>query len=779
MNNKETLQKNIEDKTKELDDLKSKILIESENLKKQEFEEQQKKLEEELVILQEQLNKLEELEKITANNQTNKETNILKETIEVDNDWSYEIIKWSKMYDKLLTILWSESKVEIFALEIDAVVRKYLDQELIWFSNSIKNSMSVGIQFAMMETLIKQWAQWSTQFFDAFTSVKSKSSSKAFEWLYKAFGTLWSANEFYVLANKVQNITRYLSDKKNIIDQSDNIVELINPNQFKLLLHNPVWSNQAQINKLDITTLLTLHSTTPVDIHADDEELKKIVNNDALLGVITEKTIPAIQKSLKTADKLLDSRGKFKTKTSDLIDTIAWFLDIDIPFLWNLGEMIWMEFPTDILWEKKDWWILNFVLGVLGFRGGVQWLHREYIREKLDELHIDNAFISAAYTNFQKNIDTTITHDSATSTWKICALTASDPTMELTMKAKIPADYLGLKTSIIDTIDTATLNPTMVAKFAPEIIITENNLPVIDMTKIKDNKDDFVDRYLKYIIPLLSDPSDDFITSSKIDKDSFVLATIWGLLGDKYFIEGVNIGILLPTTFLSSLLPVSVENTTIEWKLDVINGKIDFSKGNFSPEQIKNINFLIDEMNNKQIIDPNTQIGILSVIGKESGFVPKNEISYENTPNQDIRKIFWDRVAVSDTELTELKKNQEVFFNKVYATTTGNEWWNDGRKYRGRGYNQLTGKDNYKHYGELTGTDILNNPDSLNDPIVASKIALAFFTQWKEYSSFPQFTTKDAAAIYFADINAGGHPGGHRADALHVTEKFDIQTTIA
>lgn len=93
MNNKETLQKNIEDKTKELDDLKSKILIESENLKKQEFEEQQKKLEEELVILQEQLNKLEELEKITANNQTNKETNILKETIEVDNDWSYEIIK--------------------------------------------------------------------------------------------------------------------------------------------------------------------------------------------------------------------------------------------------------------------------------------------------------------------------------------------------------------------------------------------------------------------------------------------------------------------------------------------------------------------------------------------------------------------------------------------------------------------------------------------------------------------------------------------------------------
>jgi len=46
--------------------------------------------------------------------------------------------------------------VEKFALDIDRVVRKYLDQELEGFSNSIKNSMSVGIQFAMMETLVKQ-----------------------------------------------------------------------------------------------------------------------------------------------------------------------------------------------------------------------------------------------------------------------------------------------------------------------------------------------------------------------------------------------------------------------------------------------------------------------------------------------------------------------------------------------------------------------------------------------------------------------------------------------
>ncbi len=713
--------------------------------------------------------------------QTTVETANLKteviDTVEIDNDWSYEIIKWSKMYDKLLILLWTENKVEKFALDIDKVIRKYLDQELDWFPNSIKNSMSVGIQFAMMETLIKQWVTWSAQFFDAFSKVKSQSSTQAFQWLYTSFGTLWSANEFYVLANKVQNMTWYLSDKKNIILASKNIPELIDPNQCKELLKKNIWSTQVQVDAIDITTLLTLHSSQAIDIHAGESELKKIVNNDALSDSITEKTLLSLEKSLKTADTLFETRGKFKDKASDLVSTIAWLLDITLPFLWNIGEMIGMEFPTDILWEKKDGWVLNFVLGVLGFHGGVKWLHKDYIQEKLDEISIDNAFITDVYTDFQKNKDTTITHDSSSSIWKVCWLIAPDSTVETTMKAKLPTDYMGLKKSLVDTLDTTTLHPTMVAKFAPELITTQNDLPVVDIHKIKDNKDAFIDRYLKYIIPLLA--QDDFMRSPKTDTNSFTLAVIWGLIGDKYFIEGVNIGLISPATFIPPSSLWSPEIVANQWTLEVVHGKIDFSKGKFTPEQIKNINFLIDEMNTRHITDPITQIWILSVIAKESGFVPKNEHSYENTSNQEIRKIFWNRVPTSDSELTELKKNPEAFFNRVYENTVGNAWWNDGRRYRGRGYNQLTGKGNYTKYSELTGTDILHNPDTLNDPIVASKVALAFFTKGKEDSSFPQFTSKNDAAIYFADINAGGRAGGHRTDAVHAAENFDIQTAIA
>jgi len=81
----------------------------------------------------------------------------------------------------------------------------------------------------------------------------------------------------------------------------------------------------------------------------------------------------------------------------------------------------------------------------------------------------------------------------------------------------------------------------MVAKFAPATVTTENKKSVVDMTQITGKENSFIETYLKYIIPLLADPNDDFIQSKNINKDSFALAVIGGLVGDKYFIEGVNI----------------------------------------------------------------------------------------------------------------------------------------------------------------------------------------------------------------------------------------------
>jgi putative chitinase len=59
--------------------------------------------------------------------------------------------------------------------------------------------------------------------------------------------------------------------------------------------------------------------------------------------------------------------------------------------------------------------------------------------------------------------------------------------------------------------------------------------------------------------------------------------------------------------------------------------------------------------------------------------------------------------------------------SKVYGNRMGNgpESSGEGYKFRGRGYIQLTGKENYTAFGKSIGEDIVSNPD-----VVASKYAL-------------------------------------------------------
>jgi putative chitinase len=67
-------------------------------------------------------------------------------------------------------------------------------------------------------------------------------------------------------------------------------------------------------------------------------------------------------------------------------------------------------------------------------------------------------------------------------------------------------------------------------------------------------------------------------------------------------------------------------------------------------------------------------------------------------------------------------RNPQKIANKVYGNRmgNGNEASGEGFKFRGRGYIQLTGKENYTAFGKSIGVDILSNPD-----LVASKYALA------------------------------------------------------
>jgi putative chitinase len=76
----------------------------------------------------------------------------------------------------------------------------------------------------------------------------------------------------------------------------------------------------------------------------------------------------------------------------------------------------------------------------------------------------------------------------------------------------------------------------------------------------------------------------------------------------------------------------------------------------------------------------------------------------------------------SVTVAMQYERKPEKIANKVYANRmgNGNEASGDGWKHRGRGYIQLTGKENYKAFDATVPEDILANPD-----LVATKYALA------------------------------------------------------
>jgi hypothetical protein len=58
----------------------------------------------------------------------------------------------------------------------------------------------------------------------------------------------------------------------------------------------------------------------------------------------------------------------------------------------------------------------------------------------------------------------------------------------------------------------------------------------------------------------------------------------------------------------------------------------------------------------------------------------------------------------------------------------GNNARGDGNRYKGRGFVQLTGLNNYSFYSKLLnlGDELINNPDNANDPEIAAKIFAQF-----------------------------------------------------
>ncbi len=78
-------------------------------------------------------------------------------------------------------------------------------------------------------------------------------------------------------------------------------------------------------------------------------------------------------------------------------------------------------------------------------------------------------------------------------------------------------------------------------------------------------------------------------------------------------------------------------------------------------------------------------------------------------------------------------RNPRKIANKVYANRMGNrdEASDDGWRFRGSGWVQLTGHDNFYHFGKAVGVDVVMQPDLVRTPQYAALSAGWFWSTHK------------------------------------------------
>jgi predicted chitinase len=96
-------------------------------------------------------------------------------------------------------------------------------------------------------------------------------------------------------------------------------------------------------------------------------------------------------------------------------------------------------------------------------------------------------------------------------------------------------------------------------------------------------------------------------------------------------------------------------------------------------------------------------------------------------------------------------KKYDPKFNPRKAKMLGNKQVGDGAKYHGRGYIQLTGRDNYKRAGQALGLPLEEQPELVERPDIAAKVAVWF---WQNQVA-PKVSNFNDTAQVTKPINSG------------------------
>jgi len=151
----------------------------------------------------------------------------------------------------------------------------------------------------------------------------------------------------------------------------------------------------------------------------------------------------------------------------------------------------------------------------------------------------------------------------------------------------------------------------------------------------------------------------------------------------------------------------------------------------------------------------------MAQIEHESGLKPISENL--NYSAQGLQKIFHKYFNTFKLQV-DYQRQPEKIANRVYANRmgNGNEASGEGWKYRGRGFIQITGKENYFRLANDTDLDCFKNPDLLLEEANAIISALWFWN----LKGLNSLADKNDIVSITKKINGGLNGIDHRKELL-------------
>jgi len=151
----------------------------------------------------------------------------------------------------------------------------------------------------------------------------------------------------------------------------------------------------------------------------------------------------------------------------------------------------------------------------------------------------------------------------------------------------------------------------------------------------------------------------------------------------------------------------------------------------------------------------------MAQIEHESGLKPISEnLNY----SAERLLVIFPKYFISNEDANRYARNPKKIANRVYANRMGNgsETSEDGYKFRGRGFIQITGKDNYTMLSKDTRIDFLTNPDLLLQEANSMISALWFWNKNK----LNELADKNDIVGITKRINGGTNGIEHRKELL-------------